>query len=245
MSICICIGHGKSSSGAYDPGAVNGDCHEFQIAREIGKYAADYYNENYAEKCDLINYDGTYFLNERYNLANKNKYDFVAEIHLNAGGGTGCEVFRSVKNDSGAAAVISAAIASAFGIPDRGAKVKTTSSGTDYFGILRETKMQAVLIETVFIDNDSDLELVKSVSGQKKMGQVIAKSIAKSRGIKPLEKPGNGEDTGETDGEAATASKDVYRVQAGNFREKAGADRLAKKLKAEGFDAFVIKGETS
>ena len=188
MSICIAIGHGKSNTGGYDPGAVSGTTQEFKVAKEIGKYAAAYYNENYAEHCDLINYNGEYFLSERYKLANQKGYDFLAELHLNAGGGTGTEVYHSVYNTNKTAATVSAAIASAFGIKDRGGKTKTTSSGSDYFGIIRETRMEAILIETVFIDTPSDLALVSTAAGQKKMGEVIAKAIAKARGVKEKDK---------------------------------------------------------
>lgn len=240
MSICIAIGHGKSSSGGYDPGATNGEWHEFKIAKEIGKYAAEYYNNNYAETCDLINYDGNYFLSERYNLANKKGYEFLAEIHLNAGSGTGCEVFRSVKDTSGTAAAISSAIASAFGIKDRGAKTKLTSSGSDYFGIIRETKMKAVLIETVFIDTSSDLNLVKTAEGQKKMGVAIAKAIAKDRGVKAKAKAAPVE-TGTPS--ADTANSELYKVQAGAFKDKKNAESYAKELKEKGFDALIVKAK--
>ena len=97
-------------------------------------------------------------------------------------------MYHSVYNTNKTAATVSAAIASAFGIKDRGGKTKTTSSGSDYFGIIRETRMEAILIETVFIDTPSDLALVSTAAGQKKMGEVIAKAIAKARGVKEKDK---------------------------------------------------------
>lgn len=237
MSICIAIGHGKSSSGGYDPGAVFSTTHEFKVAKEIGKYAAAYYNENYAERCDLINYNGEYFLSERYKLANQNGYDFLAELHLNAGGGTGTEVYHSVYNTDKTAATISAAIASAFGIKNRGAKTKTTSSGSDYFGIIRETRMEAVLIETVFIDTPSDLALVSTAAGQKKMGEVIAKAIAKARGVKEKDKKAkpSAEAPKKTDENA------IYRIQTGAFKDRQNADAYVQKLKEQGFPAIIVK----
>lgn len=237
MSICIAIGHGKSSSGGYDPGAVSGNYKEFEIAREIGKYAADYYNENYAENCDLINYDGEYFLSERYNLANRKGYEFLAEIHLNSGKGTGCEVFHSVKSSSKTAETISKAIADAFGIRNCGAKTRVTSSGADYFGIIRETTMKAVLIETVFIDTPSDIDLIKNADGQKKMGETIAKAIAKDRGINakdPAENPPSPD---------PTIGDELYKVQAGAFKNKSNAEKYVRQLKDKGFDAVIIKGK--
>lgn len=237
MSICIAIGHGKSNSGGYDPGAVFGTTHEFKIAKEIGKYAVAFYNENYAEHCDLINYNGEYFLSERYKLANKNGYDFLAEIHLNAGGGTGTEVYHSVYNTDKTAATVSAAIADEFGIKNRGAKTKKTSSGSDYFGIIRETSMEAILIETVFIDTPSDLALVSTAAGQKRMGEVIAKAIAKARGTKSKDKSAKPSVPPKNE----TDESGIYRIQTGAFKDRKNADAYVQKLKEQGFPAIIVK----
>ena len=87
--VCIIVGHGKSKSGGYDSGAVSkdGKTQEFRIAKEIAKYAADYLG------CALMNYNGDLYLTDRIRKVNAADYDFIAEIHLNAGGGKGVEVF--------------------------------------------------------------------------------------------------------------------------------------------------------
>ena len=186
MSICIIVGHGKSKTGGYDSGAVSkdGKYHEFRIAKEIARYAADYYNETYGEQCDLMNYNGNLYLSERIKQANLKRYNFVAEIHLNAGGGTGTEVFYSIGSAKGKAiaAAISSNISKAFGITNRGAKTKKGANG-DYFGIIRQTSMEAVLVETVFIDTN-DLRCVATAEGQRVCGIAIAQAIAAARGVK-------------------------------------------------------------
>ena len=189
MAICIIVGHGKSKSGGYDSGAVNGNYHEFKIAREIARYAYEYYNATYNEQCDLMNYNGDLYLSDRIKLANAKRYNFVAEIHLNAGGGTGSEVYYSIGSAKGKAiaAAISKNISKAFGIRNRGAKTKRGANG-DYFGIIRQTSMEAVLVETVFIDT-KDLDNVKTAAGQKACGIAIAKAIASARGIKVKSAP--------------------------------------------------------
>lgn len=184
MAICIIVGHGKSKSGGYDSGAVNGNYHEFKIAREIARYAYEYYNATYNEQCDLMNYNGDLYLSDRIKLANAKRYNFVAEIHLNAGGGTGSEVYYSIGSAKGKAiaAAISKNISKAFGIRNRGAKTKRGANG-DYFGIIRQTSMEAVLVETVFIDT-KDLDNVKTAAEQRACGIAIAKAIASARGVK-------------------------------------------------------------
>ena len=188
--ILIIVGHGKSKTGGYDSGAVSGRNHEFKIAREIAKYAVEYYNANYSEQCDLMNYDGDLYLQERINRLQDKTYDFIAEIHLNAGGGTGTEAYyyHSSENCKKYALAISESISSALGIKNRGAKTKLTAGGKDYFGIIRDTKPTSVLVETAFIDTN-DINKILDVNGQKLCGKAIAEGIWKVRGGKADEQP--------------------------------------------------------
>lgn len=185
MKILISIGHGKSKSGGYDSGAVGGGYHEFNLAREIGKYIKEAL-ASYDCVADVINYNKDMYLTDRIKYANKNDYDLAMEIHLNAGGGTGSEAYYKHGNAQGKklAGVVSKNIANIFGIRDRGAKIKLSSSGTDYFGFVRDVKCQSLLIETVFIDTKSDRDKVVTAEGQKKCGQAIANAVISTYGIK-------------------------------------------------------------
>ena len=173
--ICILVGHGKSDNGGYDSGAVSigGKYHEFKIAREIAKHAAEYL------KCDIMNYEGNLTLRQRIKAVNSANYDFIAEIHLNAGGGTGPEVYYYHGSPTGlkTAKAICKEISSQFSVRNRGPKVKMGKNGKDYFGIIRDTKPCAILIETLFIDRISDLSKLTSAEGQKKCGQAIGKAL--------------------------------------------------------------------
>jgi N-acetylmuramoyl-L-alanine amidase len=199
--ICFIVGHGKGANGGYDPGACAGGCEEFQIAKMIGKYAQEYYNKNYSETADLMNYNGNLYLQERINKLKDNTYDFIAEIHLNAGGGTGteCYYYHGSRKGQKYADKICDYISADLGIAQRasygddkvfdvdkdgGDKTKLGKNGKDYFGIIRDTKPCAVLVETVFIDTASDLAKVKTAAGQKKCGEAIAKAVAEVRGLK-------------------------------------------------------------
>lgn len=92
MRICISVGHGKSAVGGYDSGAVGGGFHEFRIARKIGFYIAEALKK-YGCDTVLINYDADMYLTDRIAYVNRENFDLAAEIHLNAGGGTGSEVY--------------------------------------------------------------------------------------------------------------------------------------------------------
>ena len=191
MNICISIGHGKSAKGGYDSGALGGNYQEFKIAREIGKYIGEAF-KGYACTADVINYDATLYLTDRIAHVNKHGYDLAMEIHLNASGGTGSEVYYKHKSASGKklAAAISKSIAKTFGIRDRGAKVKINpANGTDYFGFVRSCKCESLLIETVFIDTASDRKHVETAAGQRQCAEAIVKAIANFYGIKKKTAP--------------------------------------------------------
>ena len=177
-SIVISVGHGRNAAGRYDPGAVSkdGKYEEHKIEREIAKYAADYLG------CELINYDGKMSLAQRIAKVNALNPDFTAEIHLNAGGGTGTETFYYHGSPTGkrAADEICRQISEAFGVRNRGAKVRLNSRGSDYFGFIRQTKPCAVLIETLFIDCPADLEKIRTRNGMKKCGQAIGRALEKA-----------------------------------------------------------------
>ena len=191
MNICISIGHGKSAKGGYDSGALGGNYQEFKIAREIGKYIGEVFKD-YACTADVINYDATLYLTERIAHVNKHGYDLAMEIHLNASGGTGSEVYYKHKSATGKklAGAISKSIANTFGIRDRGAKVKINpANGTDYFGFVRSCKCESLLIETVFIDTASDRKHVETAAGQRQCAEAIVKAIADFYGIKKKTAP--------------------------------------------------------
>lgn len=214
--ICFIVGHGKSSKGGYDPGACYGDYEEFKIAKEIAKYAQEYYNKNYSEVADLMNYDGSIYLSDRIKKVNKGDYDFIAEFHLNAGKGTGTECFYSIGDEVGRkyAQAISKGIATAFGVRNRGAKTKV-KNGSDYFGIIRQTKPTAVLIETLFIDS-ADVNKIKTADGQKKCGEAIAKYVAEVRGVsKKPTTPTITKPTATTTGKNATVTKQYFKKYTG------------------------------
>ena len=197
--ICFIVGHGKSANGGYDSGAVSkdGKYHEFKIVKEIAKYAQEYFNANYVEQSDLMNYNGDLYLTDRIKKANAKDYLVIAEIHLNSSTGTsanGVECYYENKDAKGRqyADAICDEIAKTLGVKQRpnsydsdgGDKVKLNAKGKDYFGIIRQTTKVDIrlLVETVFISNTSDLSKVNTAGGQKMAGEAIAKAIATTYG---------------------------------------------------------------
>lgn len=221
--IAIVVGHGKSKSGGYDPGACANGYEEFRLARECAKAAQEYLNANYDCKADLYNYKGDLYLTERVNKFKDNTYKLIAETHLNAGGGTGTEVYYSKYSKGGvgqkAAEKVASQIAKDFGIRNRGAKIKLGTSGKDYFQFIRETKPTALLIETLFIDS-SDHKLVANANGQAKMGKAIALGIASALGLK------------------AKVTYTLYTVKTGDSFWKIASQQMGSGLKCSKLASF-------
>lgn len=90
---------------------------------------------------------------------------------------------------------------------------------------VRETKMPAVLMECGFMDSTTDVPIILS--------EDFADKIAKAFADVVIEKSG------------ATKKKASvhYRVQVGAFAKKENAEDMAKKLKADGYEAIIVEAE--
>ena len=244
MKISVCIGHGKSQSGQYDSGAVASGYQEFKLARAIGKYLKQELSK-YNCTVDLINYDGDKNLAERIKYVNSKGYDLNMELHLNAGGGTGPEVYykHNSKQGKALATAISKSIATNLGLKDRGAKTKLVS-GQDYFGCVREIKCMTFLIETVFIDTKGDRDKVIYASGQEQCAKAIATAVAKYYGLgrketpKPAPTPApSPKPTPSPKKSNAEIAKEVIQGKWGN-----GAERK-KRLEDAGYNYAAVQKE--
>lgn len=244
MKISVCIGHGKSQSGQYDSGAVASGYQEFKLARAIGKCLKQELSK-YNCTVDLINYDGDKNLAERIRYVNSKGYDLNMELHLNAGGGTGPEVYykHNSKQGKALATAISKSIATNLGLKDRGAKTKLVS-GQDYFGCVREIKCMSFLVETVFIDTKGDRDKVIYASGQEQCAKAIATAVAKYYGLgrketpKPAPTPAPSPKPTPSHKKSNTEiAKEVIQGKWGN-----GAERK-KRLEDAGYDYAAVQKE--
>ena len=244
MKISVCIGHGKSQSGQYDSGAVASGYQEFKLARAIGKCLKQELSK-YNCTVDLINYDGDKNLAERIKYVNSKGYDLNMELHLNAGGGTGPEVYykHNSKQGKALATAISKSIATNLGLKDRGARTKLVS-GQDYFGCVREIKCMSFLVETVFIDTKGDRDKVIYASGQEQCAKAIATAVAKYYGLgrketpKPAPTPApSPKPTPSSKKSNTEIAKEVIQGKWGN-----GAERK-KRLEAAGYDYAAVQKE--
>jgi N-acetylmuramoyl-L-alanine amidase len=92
---------------------------------------------------------------------------------------------------------------------------------------VRETVMPAVLLELGFMDSTVDCPIILTEDYADKCAKAISKVIIEREKL--------------TKKKAETSK--LYRVQVGAFAERKNAEDLAKKLKADGYDAVLLLTE--
>jgi len=154
MRLVINAGHTKFSNGTGAVGYLNESIETRKVAYELMKLLADTNHEVIPAVFDRSSNN----LQEVVKLANNVSADFLISIHLNAGGGQGCEVYtwRGCKE---AKAVKTCEGLARLGFRNRGVK-----DGSKYY-ILKNTKpsVKTILIEICFVDNKQDTELFKQL----------------------------------------------------------------------------------
>lgn len=155
MKIFINPGHGGN-----DPGACGYSLREADVALKIGTLVQKYLR-NVGYDVKLFQFDG---LEQICDAANDWNADIFVSIHCNAGGGTGTETFHYEYSSCGKelAACIQSQIVNSLHTTDRGLKTKVFSNGYPFdLYVLKYTDMPAVLVETAFIDNPDDADLLR------------------------------------------------------------------------------------
>lgn len=220
--IFLGVGHGGS-----DPGAVAYGRNEADLNLAIALACRDELVRHGVTVKMSRTKDENDTLSEEIKECNAFNPDYAIDIHNNAGGGDGVEIFHSKangKDDKLAQNVLDAIVA--IGQNSRGLKTKLNSSGTDYFGFIRQIKAPSILVECAFVDNKKDIAIIDTKAEQKAMGVAIAKGILDTLDIKYIKQP---------------ESNVLYRVQVGAFGVKANAEAMVDKLAKAGFVGYIVE----
>lgn len=234
--VFIGVGHGGRDAGAV------GYIVEKDGALVIATACKDYLIENGVEVRMSRYVDETESLTEKINECNAYNPDLCADIHLNAGGGDGAEVFHSIVGGKGK--ILAENILKeleAIGQNSRGTKTKVNSNGKDYFGFIRSTNAPAVITEAYFVDNANDVQIGDTAEKQKRVGQAIAKGFLRTLGISsnndvsvgqnPAE---NGQNTAESPVESGYSYKefvgDIQKATGATVDNIAGTETLSKTV---------------
>ncbi|MDR0883061.1 MAG: N-acetylmuramoyl-L-alanine amidase [Oscillospiraceae bacterium] len=151
--IAIFAGHGGK-----DPGACSGKWKEKDCTLAVANQVAKLLRARGWLVVQNRTGDTDSGVNEKWQLANAQKVDAVVDIHLNAGGGTGTEIwYGNTRADSKALALkLQTHLVKQLGTRDRGVK-NDKDCRFGQFGICKYTTAPSVLAELCFIDSADDM----------------------------------------------------------------------------------------
>jgi N-acetylmuramoyl-L-alanine amidase len=184
--------------------------------------------------------------NDVYNKlkGDKNNKFLYLSIHANAFSNTwssagGIETFAYTTKPAGSTKVATEMLnqlITATGLANRGVKFEN-------FHVLRETAMDATLVECGFMSNKAEAELLKSDNYRNKVAQALVKGLVKLYGLtaKPAPAPKPPVQTPAKPVTPAPANDGLfYRVVTGSFDSKAEAEKRIAELKKAGYDSFLL-----
>ncbi|MCM1288806.1 MAG: N-acetylmuramoyl-L-alanine amidase [Clostridium sp.] len=155
------------------------------------------------------------------NMCNSYNPDCAVDIHNNAGGGDGFEVYHSINSSSKGIDLARAIEAEVIkiGQNSRGLKSRRGDNG-DYYYFIRQISCPSVICEGVFVDNIADAAQADTDAECRAFGEAYAKGILKYLGISDSEVSGSvpaaPEKTDETEGY-------LVKITANNLNIRAGA----------------------
>ena len=230
--VFIGVGHGGS-----DPGAVANGLRESDLNLSIALACAEKLERHGVTVGMSRKTDVDDPISEVIRECNAFKPDLAVDIHNNAGGGHGSEVFYSRVGGTGK--TLAENIEKQYktsGRKSRGVKTKLNKFGYDYYGFIRETSAPAIIVECAFVDS-SDYVFVNDKEKQKKFGEYIAKGILDTLGIPFVDK----NTINQIPSDPSSTNGVKYRVIAGSYKSKENANKTVESLSKIGYSAFIIE----
>lgn len=132
----------------------------------------------------IANTSVTDSLQARVDLAHTSFADLFISIHCNIGNGIGKGIesycFQLGGYSARLAKIVQEKVSESTGLYDRGVK-------TANFFVNKNTLMPSVLIETGFMDNEHDMEILASRDGQERIAEAIAEAVREYDMMEPIE----------------------------------------------------------
>ena len=167
-------------------------------------------------------------LADRVKKANDFGADIYLSVHHNAGinGSTGGGILSIVYTKASQKAknyqkIIYDALVRETGLRGN----RSTPMPMQNLYVCRETKMPAVLVECGFMDSIMDTKIILTEEFAVEAAEGLVNALVQIGNLaKKVTEP----------------STNLYRVQVGAYASKANAEAMAKKLKADGYDAIIV-----
>ena len=234
--------------GGEDPGARGHGLVEKHINLSIARRVRDHLARHGLTVRMSRTGDQTRSLRARTDEANAWGADIYVSIHCNAytdESANGFEVWHSVQPGSRSrilARYLVQWLDRLTPLTNRGARSRAGRGGRDYYHVIRESRMPAVIVECGFITNRRDARYLASASGQAQVAEAIARGVLQYFGRRwvpaepPADEPARQPSPPQEEGEPQGT---WYRVVIGSFRNEANAERLARRAREAGFDVWV------
>lgn len=168
-------------------------------------------------------------------VVNPKEYDYILEVHFNAGKGSGTSIYLH-SDYKGGVSVEEAILRNlhALGIRLRGTNGFNRKNTLLNMNICQKYGVDYALIETLFYDNQDDMSFYAVHKNE--VATAIANGIITGFGISVTEIEADA-----IENEAADNPAYVYRVQVGSFSDKDNAEKLLTNLRALNYDGYVVR----
>lgn len=183
--VIIDPGHGGSDSGAIGNGVVE------KVANLNTALALRSYLEHAGIKVFMTRISDVFVsLDARTNMANNIAAQYPGaeiifiSVHHNAGGGDRGEYIHSIYRGKGLALAntIGNEMQSQLG-QQKKVYEKIGEGNKDYYHVIRNTSMDAIIVEVCFLDNAADVQIADTLAEQQRNGRVIGYGVLKHFGL--------------------------------------------------------------
>ena len=180
-TVIIDPGHGADDSGNVQDGKKEKD-----FTLDVSLATTDYLRKNGINVIMSRETDIYPTFEDRVGIGNNIGADLFTSIHFNSFSNpeaNGIEVFYKVADKNGgtsksAATNVINSVLSKFSLKSRGIKTKVIeSSGKDYYYVIRESKIPAILVEGAFMSSPKDMEMIDELHERQLMGAQIGEGI--------------------------------------------------------------------
>lgn len=227
--------------GGYDPGAVANGLKEKDLNLKLGWMVA----ERLSGAKVLMTRESDLFVSlaDRVAFSRRAEADLFLSLHANAGGGQGFESFVCSSAGPKSRAVLKQKAVhgevisnlKGWNLVDRGLKRAA-------FYVLRHNPCPAVLIESLFIDNEREAGLWRDSRFVEDLAEGVARGVRASLGLPAAESkpPGEPGEVEEGPRPGVAAGSRLYTVQVGAFAYLESARFRLDEARAAGFDDAYI-----
>jgi N-acetylmuramoyl-L-alanine amidase len=236
LTIAIDAGHGLYTAGKRCLKSIDSsETREWYLNDRIAdKFEVMLNNYN----CKVIRVDDTtgktdISLSKRCSQANERKADVYISIHHDAGikggsgGGTTVYYYSNSDERKAQAKNLYECIVDATGLKGN----RSNPVIKNGFYVLKNTNMDAFLIENGFMDSTHDTPIILTELHANKTVEGLVKFLVTNYGLIKLT-------NSSTENES---TKKIHRVQVGAYSKKENAEAMQKKLKAAGYDAIIVE----